>query len=207
MARPKKLARSVAPLPAREWAPLDEAFDRVKFWVGSVQLACRQLPQDLLAGQLQGAARCIRDGTETWLTFNPAWWQSLKISPPILLLDSTDRCRVEGEADGWDRKREKRYFFVHRVELHKLYPVADLDKLYSVAVPSEQADNPTSRRKPGHPPKHDWPMVVARELIRMALAGEKMPPTAPKMLQFCENKLRWQPDIRQMQRLLSKLLD
>jgi hypothetical protein len=154
-------------------------------------LACRQLPQDLLAGQLQGAARCIRDGTETWLTFNPAWWQSLKISPPILLLDSTDRCRVEGD----------------RVELHKLYPVADLDKLYSVAVPSEQADNPTSRRKPGHPPKHDWPMVVARELIRMALAGEKMPPTAPKMLQFCENKLRWQPDIRQMQRLLSKLLD
>jgi hypothetical protein len=207
MARPKKLARPVAPLPAREWAPLDEVFDRVKFWVGSVELTGRELQQDLLTGRLQAAAWIIAlDGTETWVILERAFWQRLKIScPPISIIGSTGRCLVEGEAEGWDRKQERRRsFLVRRGELDKLYPRAD-DKPYLVAAPNEQADNTTSRRKPGHPPKHEWPLVVARELIRMAAAGEKMP-TAPKMLQFCENKLRWQPDIRQMQKLLRFLL-
>jgi hypothetical protein len=66
------------------------------------------------------------------------------------------------------------------------------------------ADTPP-RRKPGPPPKKDWPMHVARELIRRARAGQKMP-TAPQMLQYCQNTLRWEHDIRAMQRLLRDLL-
>jgi hypothetical protein len=201
-----KLAQVVAALPVREWASLDDAFERVKL-CGSAELVGHDLKQDFLTGRLQAAARCIApDGTETCFIFEPAWWRPFKIScPPILLLRATGRSRVEGVAEGWDLKQGKWYWLVRRVELDTRYPCA-LGKLYPVAAPSEQADNSTSRRKPGPPPKHEWPLVVARELIRMALAGEKMP-TAPKMLQFCENKWRWQPDIRQMQRLLSTLFD
>jgi hypothetical protein len=206
MARPKKLARLVAALPVREWASLDDAFERVKL-CGSAELAGHDLKQDFLTGRLQAAARCIApDGTETCFIFEPAWWLPFKIScPPISIIGSTGRSCVEGVAEGWDLKQGKWYWLVRRAELDTLYPGADLNKLYPVAAPNEQADNTPSRRKPGSPPKHDWPLVVARELIRMARAGEKMP-TAPKMLQFCEDKLRWQPDIRQMQRLLKFLL-
>ena len=188
MARPRKSARPVAPLPAREWASLDEAFDRVKIWVGAVDPTRRQLQQDLQAGRLQAAARCIaRDGTETWLIFKPAWWQSLKISPPILLHDSTDRCRVAGDAEGWNRKLEKRYFLARRAELDKLYP-NNLDKFHPVATPSEQADNPTpSHRPPGPRPEKDWPTHVTHELIRRGLA--KM--TAEDLCQFCEDTLNY----------------
>jgi hypothetical protein len=205
MARPKKLAQLVVVLPAREWASLDEAFDRVKLWVGSVELTRRKLRQDLVDGQLQAAALCIaRDGTETWLSFSPAWWQPLKISPPILLHDSTDCCRVEGEAEGWDRKLERRYFLVRRAELDKLYPGAELDKLYPVAAPNEQADNPTSpRRTPGPRPEKDWPAHVERELIRRGLG--KM--TAEDLCQFCEDTLDYQPDVSAMRKLLRRLLN
>jgi hypothetical protein len=203
-----KLAQVVAALPVREWASLDDAFERAKLY-GSAELAGHDLKQDFLTRQLQGAVRYIApDGTETCFIFEPAWWRPLKIScPPIRIIGSTGRSCVDGVAEGWDLKQGKWHWLVRRVELDKVYPGAEFNKSYPVAAPSEQAENPTTRRKPGRPPKHDWDMVVARELIRMALAGEKMPPTAPKMLQFCENKWRWQPDIRQMQRLLSKLLD
>jgi hypothetical protein len=57
----------------------------------------------------------------------------------------------------------------------------------------------------GAKPEHHWPKHVAREVARRALAGERMP-TAPEMLEFCRLKWDWQPDERQMQRVLRELL-
>lgn len=83
----------------------------------------------------------------------------------------------------------------------------DMKQIWPQGDAHEQPDGaaPQRRRRPGKQPKHDWPIVVARELIRRAKLGERNP-TAPKMLQFCEDKLGWQPDIRQMQKLLKELL-
>jgi hypothetical protein len=62
------------------------------------------------------------------------------------------------------------------------------------------------RRKPGPIPKHDWPLFVARELIRRAKAGEK-DPTAIKMIELCaESDMDYSPPLRSMQELLKKLL-
>jgi len=58
---------------------------------------------------------------------------------------------------------------------------------------------------PGPKPEHHWPKHVAREVARRALAGERIP-TAPEMLEFCRLKWGWQPDERQMQRVLHDLL-
>jgi integrase len=63
----------------------------------------------------------------------------------------------------------------------------------------------SDKRKPGPQARGDWPKHVTREVIRRLRAGEKEP-TAPEMLQWCEDKWRWQPDIRQMQQLLRDLL-
>jgi hypothetical protein len=199
-----KLAQVAAALPIREWASLDDAFERVKL-CGSTELAGHDLKQDFLTGRLQAAARCFApDGTETCFIFEPAWWRPLKIScPPISILGATGRCRVEGVAEGWDLKQGKWYWLVRRVELDKLYP-NDLDKFHLVAAPSEQADNPTpSHRPPGPRPEKDWPAHVTRELIRRGL--EKM--TAEDLCQFCEDTLNYQPDPSAMRKLLRRLLN
>ncbi|MGC2787473.1 MAG: hypothetical protein WA397_27320 [Roseiarcus sp.] len=79
------------------------------------------------------------------------------------------------------------------------------------AVPAVTNDNcdpastPAPRRRPGPQPKADWPMVVARELIRIATAGEKRP-TPAKMSVRCEKACGYHPDIRAMQRVLNLLL-
>jgi hypothetical protein len=81
----------------------------------------------------------------------------------------------------------------------------DLDKLYPTAVSAAASPPEPARRKPGPETKHDWPIHVAIEVIRIIRAGERMP-TAAKMAQHCEDTLGFQPDIREMQRLLRRLL-
>ena len=60
-------------------------------------------------------------------------------------------------------------------------------------------------RKPGNPPKHDWPLFVAHEVIRRAKAGEK-DPTATAMIKLCETELGVSPGLKEVQILLRKLL-
>jgi hypothetical protein len=62
MARSRKPARPVAPLPAREWASLDEAFDRVKLWVETVELTRRTLRRDLVERRYVLLAMAQRHG-------------------------------------------------------------------------------------------------------------------------------------------------
>jgi hypothetical protein len=124
--------------------------------------------------RLQAAAWIIAlDGTETWVILERAFWQRLKIScPAISLVRFTGRCLVEGEAEGWDWKQErKRYWLVRRVELDKHYPSRSPSPAFSpetapVAAPNEQADNPTApRRAPGPKPREDWPNLVGAWLV------------------------------------------
>ena len=75
----------------------------------------------------------------------------------------------------------------------------------SLAVDDDGDVSTIERRKPGPQARHDWPTVIARELIRRAKAGEK-DPTAAELAQFCLNKWDWQPDISALQRLLKQLL-
>ena len=67
------------------------------------------------------------------------------------------------------------------------------------AEPMEQ-----QRRTPGKKPTHEWQKHVTREVVRLAFLSKT--PTAPDMLKWCADKWDWQPDIRQMQRLLRDLL-
>jgi hypothetical protein len=60
------------------------------------------------------------------------------------------------------------------------------------------------RGTPGRQAKGNWPDPVMREVIRRLRVGEKYP-NAPTMLQWCQNKAGFQPDIRQMQRFLRDL--
>lgn len=62
----------------------------------------------------------------------------------------------------------------------------------------------SERVKPGPDARHNWTDAVTVEVIRRLMAGEKFP-KAPAMLEFCRSKWDWEPDPRQMQRLLKRL--
>lgn len=211
-------ARVAEPLPVREWAPLGEAFDRVKVSAGSTELAGRQLRQDLLDGKLQGAVRYIApDATETWLTLEPEWWQPAKISwNDFPSLGRDGGLLLEGwKVDGWDLRFGKIFWFVRRVELHELYPVADLDKLHAVAAPSERADNPASRRsRSGPKPYEDWPTLVAAWLVAEAAKNPEkfrrdvinVNRLVKEAAAFLGERLDWAPDDKDLRaRIVSYL--
>src|SRR6516165_8575207 len=190
-------ARAVGALPHQKWAPLAEAHTRVWSTVGSYDLALHVLTTDARTERLILAGRWVVPGVaDACFVFLPEFWRQATIDF-VGALDNVVRLCVSGQ---WPGLRLGRwYFFVRRAELDKHYPVA------AVAAPmSEPADVEPQRLKPGKRPTHPWQRNVFLEVARKANVGESMP-TASEMLNFCEEKFGYQPDIRAMQRLLRTL--
>jgi hypothetical protein len=86
----------------------------------------------------------------------------------------------------------------------------DLMEAAASMAPSKPAPKakrqPTSVResKPGPRPKKDWPTYVKNKLRELKRSGKPIP-TAAKFCQDCQNELGYQPDLREMQRLISTL--
>jgi len=192
------------PFRPSEWVPYSEAWGRIRASVGgSKALGVHDLWEHLSAKRLIVAVRHLLQDGERWFVFLPAFWQQTKAGPPALGLLYHSQIHILLLPGG------RRYYFVHRAELDKLYPVAPsaVATLSNAPVSSsdDTSDDTSPRRKPGKKPKHKWPTLVTRELIRRARAGEAEP-TAPQIAQFLQDKLDWQPDIRAVQRLLRELL-
>jgi hypothetical protein len=209
MARAKRKPwRAIKDWDQREWVPMKKAWSRIDGALGEQwELTKRIIKNDLVSRRLVGAARIIAadEKTERCILLARKFWEPIQIGYAWLVT-------------GWEEHRregEKWYFFVHRRELDLRYPAQGWDEKqerHSFAPgqdagqePQAETQPPPSRRRPGPPPKNDWPTRVTRELIRRARAGERNP-TAPEMLQWCEDMWDWQPDIRQMQNLLRVLL-
>jgi hypothetical protein len=187
-------------LSPEKWAPLGEAFLQIKARVGSSEPAERDMTRGLRNGDLAAATRelgHVRDREGTYIEKDEiiirrrSFWQDYAVQESF----SAGGARVPDLPRGM-------YVFIRRDKLDKHYP----RELPAATQPDNaRATTGEPRRKPGKPPDHNWPMAVARDLIRRARVGEPMP-TAPDMLQWCEDNWGWQPDIRQMQRLLRDLL-
>jgi hypothetical protein len=80
----------------------------------------------------------------------------------------------------------------------------DVDKLWRRA--EQETEISPQRRKPGPQPRKNWKLYVAAELHRIVEIEGKQPPVAADFAQLCEDKLGYQPDIREVQRLLRQLL-
>jgi hypothetical protein len=127
MSRHQKPDPLVLALSPREWAPLEEAFNRIKAWIGSTELTERDLHQDLLTGRLKSAVRCIEpDGTETRIILEPAFWRWPPANAGVSSL-WTDWWKGRFEVGHLVEGRietKTRYFFVRRCDVDKFYPIA-----------------------------------------------------------------------------------
>jgi hypothetical protein len=159
------------------------------------------MQQEFAAGRIRTAVRYLDESTQ----------------PPTSKVELLTTAPWKGRTLIWKRRGLLSGSFKKGLHPSMIYVwQPDLEKKWAPPSPppspSERATEPpdlatdvSPRRRPGKRPTKDWPTHVARELIRRARAGEEMP-TAAQMCQFCQNTLCWQPDIRQMQRLLRDLL-
>jgi hypothetical protein len=198
--------------PPRGWAPLKAAFAQVAVSVGWDNLAAHDLTQDLRKGLLFSMCRSF-DGSVTRL-LRPSDWRQWRVQPPYFMLnfDFSDRLPREHGVEVTPVDENAPPFVAGHIFVRR----RELDERYPATTPSERrADDkqptPPLRSKPGPRTRtptpetaEAWPLHIARELIRRTLAGRKWP-TGSSMLQFCENNWDWQPDIRQMQKLLKFL--
>jgi hypothetical protein len=185
-----------------EWVPIKKAWQRIDAATGQQwELTKRYIKADLVSGRLVGAALIIAPGGIERRILARKFWEPVRIG-------------YAWSVAGWGehyREGEEWYFFVRRRELDQHYPAQQApDCLVGKGRDEEQElqaepQSTPERRKPGRRPKHDWQVPVAFEVGRI-VGQEGRQPTAPEMLQWCGNKWDWQPDLRQMQRLLRALL-
>jgi hypothetical protein len=188
---------------AAKWASLLEVLNRAAAALGSIDLAERDLPEDLLSGRLLTAMRRISPdgGVDTFERLDPSFWEGAQISGPL----------GEDDPDVWVSGLDTKlttsfylYFFVARSNLDKLYPV---DRAAEPASDAQaEASGAPTRRKPGPRTKKSWKMRVAAELHRIVIIEGKLPPTAKDLAEFCVRKLNHHPEITEIQKLIKDLL-
>ena len=183
-----------------EWAPLQEAFNRIVASGGPLMPALHGLRQDLLCGRLESALRQISsDGQETWSLLEPSDWRQWRLQ-----LLRTFQSKVEIKVIPIDKDEaldeHEHRFFVRRAGLDKRYPATPL--------PATTSDPRTDdrRRKPGPRIKHNWRLEVAAEVHRQRKKGGRTP-TAGELAEFCSKKFDYQPDESDIQKLLRFLLN
>jgi hypothetical protein len=190
-----------------EWAPLDEAFIRVKNALHSSLLAMHDIVAHMRDRRLPSATRRLYpDGRDVFELLPPAAWRGLRVEEqeafgPTGKPTGALVARVPNAPlmFGWARV----WFFVSRRDLDTLYPLDPNGREPKSASPPRSL---TDHNKPGPLPTHDWPTIVAADLIRRAATGEKFP-SIKTMIEHCEKVLPggYSPGRKEMQILLKKL--
>jgi hypothetical protein len=189
------MARTGKHTPAKD-PPLDDAqwvLVRKAYNIRSEQLTgggpSSVAAGDLVGGLRSGKLRCMRrsiENREEVERVPASFWQGRDIQVEANSIHISSPRRDPRDA----RTRERPWiYYVWEPDIHYLWPTAQ-------AVAPDPKD-----RKRGKPPTHDWPQVVAAEVIRRIRAPGKKEPTVREMINYCEKTF-----LKEMQTLLKKLL-
>ena len=101
------------------------------------------------------------------------------------------------------------FFYAWHPDMFPPNPGLEEDYQLRLKIWQQEQEKAVARpqpRPPGPKPRYDWPTQVARHLINLIRSG-KLEPTPQEMAQHCVDTPGYEPDIRELQRLLKKLLD
>jgi hypothetical protein len=192
---------------AIELIPWDDGCERVFGVVGSWDLAKVDLTKALQSRKVRALDRVTyKDDEFEEYELSPVFWKANKISV-------WRKLRGEDAGERWldfinpllmGRERgAKHHIFFQRADIDALWPSASV----AWTEPTTKPD----RRKPGPRPQHDWPTLLAAELIRRAASGQKIPldndsKVADQLGQWFVDRFDWQPDNSDLRQLIGKLL-
>jgi hypothetical protein len=190
---------------ARDWIALNEVLERARDSIGSLDLALGQVYRDFCdddrlrsGAQRKPPGKAYSTEPPEWRTFDATFWRE---RVERLVRDDRGVVRLilrlgqEPLTGSW-------YFFGHRADVEKLYPVSGGPAREAAAAGDPMKPPPSPR---GPKAIKDWPTCVAREVIRILRAGEPLP-KADHFRSHCEKTLGHTPHLRDVQTLLAKLL-
>lgn len=217
MVRPKPqalLERRPPPLDDPRWRPLTAEHKRLAERDGDLYLAALDLTKELASGKLRYMRRQRATGWKRELG-SPDFWTDYELRYFLTTgLEAFPRrpprsIEIPGENGSLIRVA---------APLRSLRGVVfsvwgpDGDKLWPPLEPKSQNPEPEAvasgirRRKPGPQTKKSWKLHVAVELHRIVIIEGKLPPTAKDLAEFCVGKLKYHPDISEIQKLIKDLL-
>jgi len=187
------------PLDNPNWMPLAEALRLLQVLLGNPYLAAKDLFAAVAAERSDKRLPCMR----RLIASEVAPDQDRKIVPPA---DATPRY--------FDR--EDSAFFVWRPKFEKIWPAlaasaaphaasSACDDEPTPATTARTYDKP-QRRRPGPKIKQNWRLFVAAQVYQIR-KRERRTPSAGELAQLCEDKIYYQPDVSDIQKLLRILLN
>ena len=179
-AKPDTKTESLLPLDSPNWLPLKYAHRSLSQWSGDQILATKDL-NDALTDDKSPVRSMLRryEGPDTLLP--PMFWAEFKVSwsGALFVCDpGSPVCRSPG------------VYFVWKPDLEKKWPT--VFGLKTATIKGKQSTSEAPRRTPG--PTANEGLATARRARDASGWQSRQPtPTAPEMLQCCENNLDWQP--------------
>jgi hypothetical protein len=200
----KKAAGALIDFNPVEWAPLNEAFARIRAAVGSRDLAEQVLSADLRSWRLRSMAWWVADrtGAETRARLDPSYWQGASFLAPRL--PEWPQVRVRG----LPLNGRSGMFYVSRVDLDRLYPVAGAPP-QPPAPPT--APEPAPRLK-SWVTLHEWSKIypeIARRCIDPSglLAIPQQNALVADMTAWCNLNLGGAPHERDLRKAVKAVCD
>jgi hypothetical protein len=126
------------------------------------------------------------------------WEGGRLMRPEIAVMTLVIVARVDKDGR-WQAVVEGRGDIYWRTEIFTF----DVDEVKAL-LPRAEAAEPQFRKR-GPPPTRNWTERAAFEIGRI-IGKENRVPSAPEMCQWCENTLKFQPDERDMRRLIARVI-
>jgi hypothetical protein len=194
-----------------EWMRHTDACAQIYAAVGDFDLVAVELIEPLRAGKVRAIERVVTinrvpgrpptpEKAETYELTSDFWkaakihvWPEPETGDGVYIQEGTP----PGYTGGWGHN-----IFFRRADIDALWPSTP-------TAPGESAK--PVRRKPGPRPRHNWKEELAAELIRRALAGEKIPldndaEVAGQMEEWFGDQYDWAPDNADLRKEIAKLL-
>jgi hypothetical protein len=179
-----------------QWIPWDDAWKQGQRVNGSLDLVAAQLTERLESGEIPSIDRVITGhGIVETIELSPDFWKQVHIRVENILGSSVAWWPKKGSTlRGEIGQKSDHTVFLGRKAIDAMWPIEATLPKAEIAAPNEIKPD---RRKPGPPPKHDWPNQLMPELIRI-IHERGIPKTdaalAKKLADFCITHWDWQPD-------------
>jgi len=187
------------PLDSPNWMPVVEALRLLNGLLGNHYLAVKDLFAAVAAKRSDKRLPCMR----RLIASEVAPDQDREIVPPA-------------DATPVYFGREDSAFFVWRPKFEKIWPALAAPATPHAAssarddeptpAPTARIDDKPQRRRPGPKIKQNWRLFVAAQVYQIR-KREGRTPGAGELAQLCEDKIYYQPDESDIQKLLRILLN
>jgi hypothetical protein len=212
---PRKAER--LPLLSANWMPAAEAHRMLIGLLGDPDLAAKDLTAAVADKRSDKRLPCMQREIASHITPDreivpPSFWDKYEFGfDPV-----SEKLQIWAKGLVAVEFRFRVAFFVWKPKFEKIWPALAASAAPHAAssarddeptpAPTAPIDDKPQRRKPGPKIRHNWRLFVAAQVYEIR-KREGRTPSAGELAQLCEDKIDYQPDESDIQKLLRTLLN